>query len=119
MRGERFQLRGLYLPGFPLLQQFFFQLQGLLRWSCAAPVWVRCGLTALCRHAPKLADHFQEQGIVPDMYATQWFMTAYAHNFPIEVRLPRRRFSCALSEKHRADCGADLGHLPAGGRQDW
>ena len=50
------------------------------RFGCAV-----CLIALRSRHVPKLADHFQEQGIVPDMYATQWFMTAYAHNFPIEV----------------------------------
>lgn len=68
MNGSRFQLKGIYEQGFPMLNKIFFQWSELLKWYC-----------------PKLHRHMEEQGIQPHMYATQWFMTAFAHHFPMEL----------------------------------
>ena len=33
---------------------------------------------------PKLAAHMEEEGVLPTMYCSQWFLTLYAYTLPIE-----------------------------------
>ncbi len=66
----KFQLRGFYLNGMPMLTKYFYQLDRLL---------------GLC--LPKLAAHLRNEGVHPNMYATQWFMTVFAKNFKVECVL--------------------------------
>eukprot|EP00760_Papus_ankaliazontas_P022846 PhM_4_TR19046/c0_g1_i1/m.12592/K19944/TBC1D10; TBC1 domain family member 10 len=70
MHSEKHNLRMLYIPGFPLLQQFFFQLKGLMR-----------------KFLPEIAAHFEAIGIDPAFYATQWFMTVYSYHFQFRVTI--------------------------------
>ena len=69
MKGQshrrRHGLRGLYIPGFPLLRLFQFQWTGLLR-----------------HFEPRLARHLQIHDVMPDMYVTQWFMTVFGYCLP-------------------------------------
>ena len=71
-RGEKYLLNGLWSPGFPLLFQCFSQYAALL-----------------AKHCPKLSAHLlsQEQPIIPELYATHWFMTLFSYNLPFEVVL--------------------------------
>lgn len=71
-RGEKYLLNGLWSPGFPLLFQCFSQYSALL-----------------AKHCPKLSAHLlsQEQPIIPELYATHWFMTLFSYNLPFEVVL--------------------------------
>lgn len=71
-RGERYLFAGLWSPGFPLLFQCFYQHAALLK-----------------KHCPKLAAHLlaQEPPIVPELYATHWFMTLFSYNLPFDVVL--------------------------------
>lgn len=71
LRGnDKYMIAGLYSPGFPLLQQYFYILDKLIKQ----------------RHS-KLHKHLQYHGIQPPMYATQWFITLYSYNFPFEIVL--------------------------------
>jgi hypothetical protein len=66
------QIRGVYLEGLPLLHQYFFQFEMLVR-----------------EQLPELAKHFEEQMIMPAMYASSWFMTVFSADlpFPLAVRI--------------------------------
>jgi len=71
-RGEKYLLSGMWSPGFPLLFQCFYQFSALLKKYC-----------------PKLSAHLlgQEIPIVPELYATHWFMTLFSYNLPFDVVL--------------------------------
>jgi len=79
MRGEKYNMFALYAIGFPLLHQWFYQLEQLI-----------------AKFQPKLFDHLQMHGITPTLYATQWFFTVFANNMPFELVL--RIWDCFLSE---------------------
>lgn len=70
LRSEKWQLHGMWAPGFPLLMQWYWVLNELMR-----------------EHCPKLLRHMEEQGIVVSMYATQWFMTLFAAVLPYDATL--------------------------------
>lgn len=70
LRGDRFNIHGLFSPGFPLLKEYFFQLRGLQK-----------------QLYPKLYNHFQEQSVVEEFYATQWFITLFLYSLPLELVL--------------------------------
>jgi len=84
MRGSKYNLHGLYTPGFPLLQKYFWIFDQLLK-----------------EHCKDLYKHFhneEEVGLIvhPSMYATQWFMTLFCkisngtdpdNRLPMEVLL--------------------------------
>lgn len=64
---EDYGMAGLFRPGLPLLNKYFFQLRRLIS-----------------EHLPRLSRHLQEQGVEPTMYASQWFMTVCIYKFPFE-----------------------------------
>jgi hypothetical protein len=68
MHGRHYLMRQLYQPGFPLLQKMLSILRALLR-----------------RFLPRLHAHFQELGIEPAFYASHWFLTLYAYQFPVPL----------------------------------
>lgn len=70
MYHERYRMRELYKPGFPLLHQFFYQLKRLI-----------------ARLLPKLSKRFNELEIEPSFYASQWFMTLFVYHFPFRALL--------------------------------
>lgn len=70
MRGEKYNMYALYAIGFPLLHQWFYQLEQLV-----------------AKMQPRLFDHLQMHGITPTLYATQWFFTIFANNMPFELVL--------------------------------
>lgn len=63
-------MEGMYLVGLPLVQQYLFQFENLVK--------------ALL---PKLGDHFSKEMITPSMYASQWFITVFAYSFPFHLAL--------------------------------
>lgn len=65
-----YQLSGFYQPSFPLLNQYFYIFTELMR-----------------QRNTKLHSYFAELCIEPSFYSTQWFITLYSYNFPIEVTL--------------------------------
>ncbi|GAV60061.1 RabGAP-TBC domain-containing protein [Cephalotus follicularis] len=63
-------MEGLYQLGLPLVQQYLFQFECLVR-----------------EHLPKLGDHFTQEMINPSMYASQWFITVFSYSFPFHLAL--------------------------------
>ncbi|KAL8137407.1 hypothetical protein V2J09_003408 [Rumex salicifolius] len=63
-------MEGLYLAGLPLVQQYLFQFDRLVK-----------------EHLPKLGEHFTEEMINPSMYASQWFITVFSYSFPFHLAL--------------------------------
>ncbi|ESL05886.1 rab-like GTPase activating protein [Trypanosoma rangeli SC58] len=70
MYDSRYKLREMYRHGFPMLQQFFYQLKQLM-----------------ARLLPKLYSHFESLGMDPSFYASQWFMTLFVYHFPFRALL--------------------------------
>lgn len=70
MFNERYKMRELFRPGFPLLQQFFYQLKRLI-----------------ARLLPKLSKRLDELEIPPSYYASQWFLTLFVAHFPFRALL--------------------------------
>lgn len=48
-----------------------------------------CRCLFVIRHCPRLSSHLlsQEPSIVPELYATHWFMTLWSYNLPFDVVL--------------------------------
>ncbi|GLT33986.1 hypothetical protein SLA2020_085360 [Shorea laevis] len=63
-------IEGLYQAGLPLVQQYLFQFDQLVR-----------------EHLPKLGEHFSQEMINPSMYASQWFITVFSYSFPFHLAL--------------------------------
>eukprot|EP00727_Mastigamoeba_balamuthi_P013560 m51a1_g8827 hypothetical protein (1165) ;mRNA; f:372055-385135 len=79
---HEYSMRGLFLPGFPLLHQAF-----------------HCHTQLLRRELPRLAEHFERQNIRSVFYATRWFMTGFIGVLPIE--LATRLWDVFLLEGYR------------------
>mmetsp|Transcript_29084 Transcript_29084/g.40160 ORF Transcript_29084/g.40160 Transcript_29084/m.40160 type:complete len:435 (+) Transcript_29084:32-1336(+) len=63
-------MEGLYLPGLPLVQKHLNHFNILLSENC-----------------PKLAAHFQQEGVEASMYCSQWFITVFTYSLPLEALL--------------------------------
>ncbi|KAJ9682988.1 hypothetical protein PVL29_018823 [Vitis rotundifolia] len=63
-------MEGLYLVGLPLVQQYLFQFDTLVR-----------------EQLPRLGEHFTQEVISPSMYASQWFITVFSYSFPFHLAL--------------------------------
>lgn len=63
-------MEGLYLVGLPLVQQYLFQFERLVK-----------------EQLPKLGAHFDQEMINPSMYASQWFITVFSYSFPFPLAL--------------------------------
>ncbi|KAF9663926.1 hypothetical protein SADUNF_Sadunf17G0102800 [Salix dunnii] len=63
-------IEGLYQVGLPLVQQYLFQFDCLMK-----------------EHMPKLGEHFTQEMINPSMYASQWFITVFLYSFPFHLAL--------------------------------
>lgn len=63
-------MEGLYLSGLPLVQQYLFQFDLLVK-----------------EYLPKLGEHFSQEMINPSMYASQWFITVFSYSFPFHLAL--------------------------------
>lgn len=70
MHHERYRLRDMYRPGFPMLQLFFFQLKKLMQ-----------------EQIPKLFNRFEEIGVDPSFFASQWFLTLFVYHFQFRALL--------------------------------
>ncbi|KAF8287874.1 putative rab-like GTPase activating protein [Trypanosoma cruzi] len=70
MYDRRYKLRDMYRPGFPMLQQLFYQLKRLM-----------------ARFVPKVYHHFETMGVDPSFYASQWFMTLFVYHFQFRALL--------------------------------
>ncbi|KAJ1894526.1 GTPase-activating protein, partial [Kickxella alabastrina] len=72
-------LRGHFLPSMDDLQLRLFQFDHVLRETL-----------------PRLSRHFQQQGVEPTMYVSQWLMTMFAYRLPIELTF--RLFDVVFAE---------------------
>ncbi|KAG5489774.1 hypothetical protein GH5_00655 [Leishmania sp. Ghana 2012 LV757] len=70
MYSERYKMRELFRPGFPLLQQFFYQLKRLI-----------------ARLLPRLSKRLDELDIQPSFFASKWFLTLFVAHFPFRALL--------------------------------
>eukprot|EP01065_Artemidia_motanka_P020838 TRINITY_DN2485_c0_g2_i2.p1 TRINITY_DN2485_c0_g2~~TRINITY_DN2485_c0_g2_i2.p1 ORF type:complete len:371 (+),score=94.38 TRINITY_DN2485_c0_g2_i2:133-1245(+) len=81
MHGESFAMQRLFLPGFPMMLQFFHVFEGLLE-----------------RFYPKLSAHFRRHKVSAALYATQWFLTLFVNQFPHHPHLLLRLLDIFMSE---------------------
>lgn len=117
LRGPKYGLAGLYSPGFPLLYEYFFILDKLmLEYVHLAPLRNRAHCV-FRSYVPRLRKLFAEQGVTPELYATQWFITVFSYNLPFDVRFTVTR--CLLTDHCSVSpgCLAYLGRLPQRGSQ--
>ena len=68
LRDPKYHMRGFYMQGMPSVLESMCVFSELIRW-----------------HLPKVSAHFEGQGLPPAVYATQWFLTLFSYNFPMEV----------------------------------
>jgi len=67
LKNPRWQLRGMFLPGFPLLNEYYYILDTLMK-----------------EHTPKLRQKLKKFEVAPAMFAQEWFMTLFACCIPFE-----------------------------------
>ena len=65
MHGRHYQMRQMYQRGFPLLQKMFVIFRHLIR-----------------QYLPYLAFRFEELSIDVAFFASHWFLTLFAYQFP-------------------------------------
>ena len=71
LKGARHEpLEGLYLPGLPLLQQFLFQFERLIK-----------------HYFPNLFQQFEEEGFQIGLHTSQWFITMFAYSMKFDYLL--------------------------------
>ena len=42
-------------------------------------------MSLMHKYMPKLAKHMTEEGFIPQMYCSQWYMTLFSCYFPLEL----------------------------------
>jgi hypothetical protein len=70
INNKPYAMKPFYQPAMPGLKVSFYIFLSLMK-----------------KFMPKLHDHLLEEMIPPAMYATQWFMTIFSSNIPIELTL--------------------------------
>eukprot|EP01128_Nolandella_sp_AFSM9_P006634 TRINITY_DN345_c0_g1_i1.p1 TRINITY_DN345_c0_g1~~TRINITY_DN345_c0_g1_i1.p1 ORF type:complete len:420 (-),score=59.70 TRINITY_DN345_c0_g1_i1:457-1716(-) len=73
------KLRGLYLPGLPLLKHFIFRLSSLIK-----------------AYLPQVATHLSNIGMKHMFYCAEWFETLFSYNSNFELTL--RIWDCMIVE---------------------
>lgn len=68
MRSPKFNLRGLFLPRFPLVQRFISLLEGLLH-----------------KYEPKILEKLRQSNFMFLMLCPQWFICLFTYNFPLPI----------------------------------
>jgi len=68
LSGQRYNLRGIFLPGFPMLHQHFYVHEQILN-----------------SRIPKLADHLKEKGLESAHYLTRWFLLVFINILPFSL----------------------------------
>ncbi|KEP60024.1 UNVERIFIED_CONTAM: TBC domain-containing protein [Hammondia hammondi] len=64
---HKHNMQGLFTPGLPTLEKYFFQFQRLLQ-----------------KHMPRLSVHLRNEGVEPSMYLSSWMMTLFSYNFSFD-----------------------------------
>lgn len=65
---SEYGLRGHFTPEMEILHERMFQFAQLLQ-----------------LHSPQVYRHLDAQGVLPTMYASQWFMTLFAYRCPLDL----------------------------------
>lgn len=65
---SEYGLRGHFTPEMEILHERMFQFAQLLQ-----------------LHLPQVYRHLDAQGVLPTMYASQWFMTLFAYRCPLDL----------------------------------
>ena len=76
---NQYHLREMFIQDMPGLHLHLYQFERLLE-----------------DIEPALCYHLHKRGVVPSLYATQWFMTLFAYRFPLQLVL--RVYDLILSE---------------------
>jgi hypothetical protein len=67
LSNPRWELRGMFLPGFPLLNEYYYILDSLMK-----------------EHTPRLRQKLGKFEVATAMFAQEWFMTLFACCIPFE-----------------------------------
>lgn len=70
INNKPYSMRQFYMPSMPGLKVAIYTFISLLK-----------------KFMPRLCDYLLQQNVIPTMYATQWFMTIFSNNVPIELTL--------------------------------
>src|SRR6266480_2787502 len=76
---NKYGLREMFIQDMPGLHLHLYQFERLLE-----------------DLQPALACHLHRRGVIPQLYATQWFLTLFAYRFPLQLVL--RVYDLLLSE---------------------
>ena len=79
---KKYELEGFYLPGFPELKKTFFILLNLEK-----------------KFIPKVYELFKKEGMVPSMYASEWFICLFSRNLDFKTLV--RVFDVFLLEGYK------------------
>ena len=79
---KKYELEGLYKPGFPVLKKIFYVFLNLMK-----------------KHLPKIYELFKKNEILPSMYASEWFICVFSRDLKFDVLV--RIFDCFLLEKKK------------------
>ena len=76
---KKYNMEGFYLPGFPILKKTFYILLNLEK-----------------KFIPKVYELFKKEGMIPSMYASEWFICLFSRN--LEFKSLVRIFDVFLLE---------------------
>ena len=79
---KKYELEGLYKPGFPVLKKIFYVFLNLMK-----------------KYLPKIYELFKKNEILPSMYASEWFICVFSRDLKFDVLV--RIFDCFLLEKKK------------------
>ena len=79
---KKYELEGFYLPGFPELKKTFYILLNLEK-----------------KFIPKIYELFKKEGMIPSMYASEWFICLFSRN--LEFNCLVRIFDVFLLEGYK------------------
>ena len=79
---KKYGLEGFYMPGFPKLKLTFYILLNLMK-----------------KFVPKVYELFKKEGMMPSMYASEWFICLFSRNLPFEALV--RIFDVFLLEGYK------------------
>ena len=79
---KKYKLEGFYLPGFPELKKTFYILLNLEK-----------------KFIPKVYELFKKEGMMPSMYASEWFICLFSRN--LEFHSLVRIFDVFLLEEYK------------------
>ena len=79
---KKYNMEGFYLPGFPILKKTFYILLNLEK-----------------KFLPKIYELFKKEGMIPSMYASEWFICLFSRN--LEFKSLVRIFDIFLLEGYK------------------